>query len=210
MIESIKWLGHDAFCIVGDGVALYTDPYMFEDLSEIPPADIILITHSHHDHLSPDDIAKIQTPETVIVATPDCKDNLTGDVRFIKPGDTLEIKGMSIEAVPAYNTNKNFHPKENNWVGYIFTMEGSRIYHAGDTDHITEMKDIKCDIALLPVSGTYVMTADEAVSAALDINPDIVIPMHYGSPVIGTIEDAKRFASALKGKVKVEILEQLQ
>ncbi len=208
MIESIKWLGHDAFCIVSDGVVLYTDPYLFENISEIPPADIILITHSHHDHLSPNDIVKIQTRETIIVATPDCADKLSGDVRFIKPGETIEVKGVSIKAVPAYNTNKKFHPKENNWVGYIITMNDKRIYHAGDTDRIPEMKSIDCDIALIPVSGTYVMTAEEAAGAALDIKPEIAIPMHYGSPVVGTLDDAKRFASALKGKVKVEILEQ--
>jgi L-ascorbate metabolism protein UlaG (beta-lactamase superfamily) len=109
--------------------------------------------------------------------------------------------------VPAYNTNKQFHTKDKGWVGYIFTVQGQRIYIAGDTDYISEMKNFKVDIALLPVSGTYVMTADEAVKAALDMKPKVAIPMHYGS-IVGSEKDAKRFADSLKGKVEVVILKE--
>jgi len=109
--------------------------------------------------------------------------------------------------VPAYNTNKQFHTKDKGWVGYIFTVQGQRIYIAGDTDYIPEMKNFKADIALLPVSGTYVMTAEEAVKAALDIKPKVAIPMHYGS-IVGSGKDAKRFADSLKGKVDVLILKE--
>ncbi len=125
----------------------------------------------------------------------------------MKPGDKINVEGVEIEAVPSYNTNKQFHPKERGWVGYIFTLKGQRIYIAGDTDYIPEMKGFKADIALLPVSGTYVMTADEAVKAALDINPKIAIPMHYGS-IVGSDNDAKKFAEKLKGKIQVVILEE--
>ncbi|MBS1127105.1 MAG: metal dependent hydrolase [Nitrospirae bacterium] len=113
---------------------------------------------------------------------------------------------MTIEAVPSYNTNKQFHTKDRGWVGYVFTAKGQRIYIAGDTDYIAEMKNIKADIALLPVSGTYVMTADEAAQAALDIKPKVAIPMHYGS-IVGTNDDAQRFAEKLKGKIDVVILQ---
>jgi L-ascorbate metabolism protein UlaG (beta-lactamase superfamily) len=112
---------------------------------------------------------------------------------------------VSIEAVPSYNTNKQFHTRDRGWVGYVFTVKGQRIYIAGDTDYIPEMKNIKADIALLPVSGTYVMTAGEAAQAALDIKPKVAIPMHYGS-IVGTKEDALMFAEKLKGKIEVVIL----
>lgn len=203
MIDNIHWLGHDTFKIEGEKV-IYTDPFQ---IREKDTADIILITHDHRDHCSPEDIQKIQGPDTIIVATPDCKDKLSGDVRAMKPGDRISVGGVEIEAVPAYNTNKQFHVKERGWVGYIFTMNGQRIYLAGDTDHIPEMKTFDVDIALLPVSGTYVMTTEEAVRAALDIKPKIAIPMHYNS-IVGTEEDAERFAEGLKGKVEVRVLKQ--
>jgi L-ascorbate metabolism protein UlaG (beta-lactamase superfamily) len=201
MINKIHWMGHDCFKIT-NGKIIYTDPF---ELKQKDKADIILITHSHYDHCSPEDVKKIQTPDTVIVATEDCKENLSGNIKFVKPGDKIQVQGIQIEAVPAYNTNKKFHPKDKNWVGYIITVEGVRIYLAGDTDYIPEMKTFKADIALLPVSGTYVMTADEAVKAALDIKPKIAIPMHYGS-IVGSSNDAEQFAKQLKGKIEVKIL----
>jgi len=201
MVKNIHWLGHDTFKITGEKV-LYTDPFK---VKKKDMADIILITHEHYDHCSPDDIKKLQGPQTVIVAPADCAAKLKGNIKIVKPGDTLDVSGIRIEAVPSYNTNKQFHTKERGWVGYIVTVSGERIYLAGDTDYIPEMKTFRADIALLPVSGTYVMTADEAVQAALDIKPNIAIPMHYGS-IVGTLDDAKKFSEKLKGKIVVEIL----
>ncbi len=203
MIENIHWLGHDTFKIVVGKQIIYTDPFKIknEDI-----ASIILITHEHHDHCSPEDLLKIQGPDTAIVAPADCTSKLKGKVRTIKPGDSVEIHGIKIEAVPAYNTNKQFHTRDRGWVGYIVTLNGQRIYIAGDTDRIPEMKNFRADIALLPVSGTYVMTADEAAAAALDIRPKIAVPMHYGS-IVGTKDDAVRFAELLKGKIDVKILQ---
>jgi L-ascorbate metabolism protein UlaG (beta-lactamase superfamily) len=203
MVKDIHWIGHDTFKIVGEKV-IYTDPFK---LRTKDTADIILITHEHFDHCSPEDVRMLQGPNTVIVAPPDCVKKLSGKVKTVSPGDKISVEGVEIEAVPSYNTNKQFHPKTNGWVGYIFTVKGKRIYIAGDTDHIPEMKTFKADIALLPVSGTYVMTAEEAIQAALDIKPKIAIPMHYDS-IVGTKDDAKRFADGLKGKIEVIILKQ--
>lgn len=204
MVENIHWLGHDTFKIVGEKV-IYTDPFK---LKKQDKADIVLITHEHYDHCSPEDIAKIQTDATIIVATPDCAGKLKGTIKTVKPGDTLTIGQIEIEAVPSYNTNKKFHTRDRNWVGYIFTVGGKRIYLAGDTDYIPEMKSFRdIDVALLPVSGTYVMTANEAVKAAMDIRPAIAIPMHYNS-IVGDRSDAEHFAEALKGMVNVVILDE--
>jgi L-ascorbate metabolism protein UlaG (beta-lactamase superfamily) len=202
MLKDIHWLGHDTFKIIGEKV-IYTDPFK---IKKADSADIILITHEHRDHCSPEDVKKIQNANTVIVTVADCAKKLSGKIKIVKPGDKINVEGIEIEAVPSYNTNKQFHVKERGWVGYIFKAKGQRIYIAGDTDHIPEMKTFKnIDIALLPVSGTYVMTADEAVKAALDIKPKIAIPMHYGS-IVGDKNDAKRFADGLKGKIEAVIL----
>jgi len=204
MVKDIHWLGHDTFKIIGEKT-IYTDPF---NIKKKDTADIILITHEHRDHCSPDDVRKIQGANTVIVTVADCAKKLSGNIKIVKPGDRISVEGIEIEAVPSYNTNKQFHTKDRGWVGYIFTVKGQRIYLAGDTDYIPEMKTFKnIDVALLPVSGTYVMTADEAVKAALDIKPKIAVPMHYGS-IVGDKNDAKKFAEGLKGKIDVVILDE--
>lgn len=196
MLERIHWLGHDTFRIDGPET-IYFDPY---ELSEgNPSADVILISHDHHDHCSPEDVAKVQEEETVIVTIASAAEKLTGDVRIVEPGDTVQVRGIDIEAVRAYNVNKfrspgePFHPRAAGHVGFIITVDGKRIYHAGDTDFIPEMEELEdIDIALLPVSGTYVMTAEEAIQAAAAIQPEIAIPMHVGRG-IGSLEAAETF-----------------
>lgn len=202
VVKNITWLGHDGFLIKGDGKAIVIDPFQ---VKQCEPADIILISHEHYDHCSPEDVKKIRKDSTVIVTEAQSAAKLSGDVRVVQPGDKLTVSGIPIEAVPSYNTNKTFHPKENGWLGFIVTVGGVRIYHAGDTDRIPEMESFQVDIALLPVSGTYVMTAEEAVEAARMIKPKVVIPMHYGA-IVGSADDAKRFSEALQGTCEVVVL----
>lgn len=203
-------IAHDTFRIAGSKV-IYTDPYKVTKRDE---ADIVLISHEHFDHLSLEDLEKVIMPGTVIVASPLCKDGLKGvkvkETRFLDPGGKFTALKVEIEAVPAYNINKFrapgqvFHPQGEKRVGFVFRMDGTTVYHAADTDFIPEMKSIKCDIALLPVSGTYVMTAVEAAEAAAALNPKIAVPMHYGA-IVGSDEDARKFKSLVKN-CRVEIV----
>ncbi len=205
MIENIHWLGHASFRIENDKT-IYIDPYELK--GEPPKANLILITHDHSDHCSPDDVAKIAKDDTVIVTIAAAAQKLKGDVRVVKPGDSITVLGIPIEAVPAYNVNKfrspgePFHPKESGHVGFILTVGGQRIYHAGDTDIIPEMNDIQADIALLPAGGTYTMTAEEAAEAANRIKPKVAIPMHYGA-IVGSIKDAERFRDLCETEVVI-------
>ncbi|MEW6518424.1 MAG: MBL fold metallo-hydrolase [Thermodesulfobacteriota bacterium] len=202
MLSNLDWLGHDCFRLRAAGQIVYFDPFQLS--GDLPPADLILVSHEHFDHCSPDDIRKIRQATTVIIAEKQAAAKLSGKVTAMQPGQTATSGPFTIEAVHAYNTNKKFHPRANNWLGYIVTVEGVRIYHAGDTDYIPEMANYEADIALLPVSGTYVMTAEEAARAALDINPKVAVPMHFGS-IVGEQSDAERFAAKLVNKIKVHI-----
>jgi L-ascorbate metabolism protein UlaG (beta-lactamase superfamily) len=207
----ITWLGHDGFRIQ-DGQTVYIDPFQIG--GSPPKADVILISHEHFDHLSAADLKKIVTPDTVIIAHHQSHSELSKlhvkEVKIMKPGDKLKAGKLEVEAVPAYNVNKFrepgkvFHPKEDGKLGFVLTVNGVRIYHAGDTDHIPEMKNTRAEIAILPVSGTYVMTPKEAAEATASINPQVVIPMHFGA-IVGDRNDAETFRKLVN--CQVEILE---
>ena len=202
MAKDITWLGHASFKVRVKELLIYIDPY---NISSQPLADIILITHQHYDHCSLEDVSKIKKPDTAIVAPGDCASTL-GDINPASPGKELEIKGVKIEVTPAYNLNKQFHQKSKGWVGYIIDTPDGRIYHAGDTDNIPEMDNIKADIVLLPVGGTYTMDAKEAHQSALKIRPRLAIPMHYGE-VAGSLRDAREFKSLCENDgIEVEVL----
>ncbi len=205
MVEKIYWLGQAAIKIQTDACIIYIDPYQIKEKDQ---ADIVLITHPHQDHCSLEDVAKVVTEKTVFVAPKDAVEKLrskfANEVIVSSPGMKTEIKGIPVEAVAAYNIVKTkFHPKENQWVGYILTVDGVRIYHAGDTERIPEMKTITCDIALLPLGQTYTMNSvEEATEAAIDVKAKIAIPIHFGL-YEGRTSDAEEFARLLQGKVKV-------
>jgi len=198
----IKYLGHASILISTDTRYIYVDPWKI--VKEQPKADLILITHPHYDHFSPEDIRKIGKKETVIVGPSDIKKIKIGENREIKPNEEIVLDWIKIKGFPAYNLNKSFHPKSNNWLGFVLEIKGEKIYIAGDTDFIPEMKNLKVDIAIVPVGGTYTMNAKEASDAINTINPKIAIPYHWGD-IVGSEEDVKLFSSSVLN-AKVEIL----
>lgn len=200
----IERLGHASFRITGAGTVIYIDPYVID--SNPVPADLVLSTHEHYDHCAIGNIKKLKKAGTVVVGPKGCKDNVP-ELKEISAGGTFGLKGVKVTAVPAYNVGKRFHPKGLG-VGYVLELEEVRIYHAGDTDRIPEMKNLKnITVALLPIGGTYTMNISEAAEAAKDISPKIAIPMHYGY-IEHTKADAGQFQKALEGAgIEVRILE---
>lgn len=204
-IDNIHWLGHDSFRIEDQGKIIYIDPWKLS--SNAPKADYIFITHSHYDHFSIPDIEKLSKSETKVIGPADVTSKVKEQSITLEPGQFVKVDLLEVEGVPAYNTNKSFHPKENKWLGFVIKLSsGTKVYHAGDTDFIPEMKSLKADIALLPVSGTYVMTADEAIEAAHSFNPSIVIPMHFGD-IVGDKSDAQNFKKGFNGTTVIKEIE---
>jgi len=200
MVKNITWLGHASFCIQFAATTLYIDPWKLDDCV---PADIILISHSHYDHASKDDVELLMKPKTLIITTIDTERELGIKAKTVRPRDVIEEHGVKIRAIPAYNPDKHYHPKANGWLGFIIESEGRRIYYAGDTDIIPEMTELgPIDVALLPVGGTYTMNAEEAARATVVIEPKLAIPYHYGE-IVGGRKDAKRFAKLAKCPVKI-------
>lgn len=193
LLPGFHWLGHASFRIELANLVIYIDPWQIK--APQPKADIILITHDHHDHCSPEDVAKIAKQDTAILATEAAiamLEKQPGHKRAVQAGETIAVKGIEIEVVPAYNVSKRFHPDPAVNVGYVIAAD-VRIYHAGDTDLIPEMGQIEADVVLLPIGGTYTMNAEEAAAAVSRIKPRIAVPMHYGR-VVGELDDAHRFA----------------
>ena len=196
MIENIHWLGHDSFRLDGSRT-VYIDPWKLGAVAQ--PADLILVTHDHFDHFSPRDIARLATPRTTLIGPASVTAQVEGVAAVtLSAGETATVGGVTVTAVPAYNIDKfrrpgeEFHPRAAGGLGYVVELDGRRIYHAGDTDAIPEMREVRCDVALLPVSGTFVMTAEEAAEACRMITAAAAVPMHFGDTV-GTAADASRF-----------------
>jgi L-ascorbate metabolism protein UlaG (beta-lactamase superfamily) len=209
---NIHWTGHAGFRIDYDTMIIYIDPYKLgSQYIRKNDADLIFITHNHFDHLSVADLKNISTKNTTIIAAQECVSKLKSlelkEIIGVEPNKKYSLHNVQIETTPAYNTNKDFHPMKDNKVGFILTIKNNRIYHTGDSDIIPEMKNVDVDVVLVPVSGTYVMTADEAAMAVNDsIRPKFAIPMHYGA-IVGTKDDAVRF-SKLVTVCEVKILEE--
>ncbi|PIQ81685.1 MAG: Zn-dependent hydrolase [Candidatus Omnitrophica bacterium CG11_big_fil_rev_8_21_14_0_20_64_10] len=207
-LQGLSWLGHASFRWEKEGTVIYMDPFQID----AAPHDgkIILISHSHFDHLDPESVMKVAADGAVVVAPADCIPKLReagvqAEVKEIAPGQTLEVRGVRIEGVPAYNLDKDFHLKESGWVGFVVTVGRVRLYHAGDTDFIPEMEGLEPEVALLPVSGAYVMTASQAAAAAQAIRAKVTVPMHYGA-IVGSEADARRLREEAGDRI-IEILE---
>ncbi len=212
LIDALEWLGHSGFRVRASGprgATIYIDPYR---VAGGPKADLILVTHGHYDHFSPRDVEQLVHDRTWVVAPAAVAERLSGRVLSIAPGEALRpdgAEGVEVSAVAAYNTSKRdgggrpFHPREAGGVGYELNLSGERLYHSGDTDVIPEMDAVAgCDVALLAVSGTYVMTAAEAAEAARRIGPRLAVPMHWGEH-IGTRADAEDFARLAPVEVRI-------
>jgi L-ascorbate metabolism protein UlaG (beta-lactamase superfamily) len=204
MLERFTWFRQSAYRWDGDGVTVYIDPW---GVTDPVPADVVFITHAHGDHFSMEDLDKVRGSSTKFFAPRDVADELTGDVVPVAPGDEVRVGSITGHAVPAYNIAEERlqnHPKANRWVGYVLNLGGTTYYHAGDTDHVPELDEVKTDVAFLPIGGTYTMEVPEAAGLARAIGPQIAVPMHYGF-LVGAPSEAERFAREAD-PVRVQIL----
>ena len=208
MIDNIEVLTHSSIRITDGKCILYIDP--FDIKNEPKDADYIFVTHDHYDHFSPKDIEKISCERTVLIVPEKMEkkakevSSFVSEIYTVKPGTYHEVGTIEFETVPAYNILKPFHIKGMEWVGYILHVDGKRIYIAGDTDEIPEAKEVKCDIALVPIGGTYTMDAKKAADLVNILRPEYAIPTHYGS-IVGTVKDADTFVANVKDPVKVVV-----
>lgn len=208
MLEDIEVLYHS--CIrMNKEKMIYIDPYHIE--KNYNDADMIFITHDHYDHYSEEDIDKVRKNNTIFIVPENLLNKLIKkgindeNIITLDPGDAENIDGIKVEAIHSYNIDKPFHPKENNWLGYVIEIDGVRYYIAGDTDITEENKKIKCDVAFVPVGGTYTMNFSEAAQLINIIKPKIAVPIHYGS-VVGIKQDATDFIKLLYPTTKGIIL----
>ena len=209
MLENINVLCHSAIRLEIDNKIIYIDPYSLT--SNANDADLIFITHDHYDHFSIEDIKKVEKSNTIFIIPESMLENAIKSgikenrIIKIKPKQNYKYENLKIETIPAYNVNKKFHPKENNWVGYLIEYNNVVYYIAGDTDITNENKKVKCDIAFVPIGGTYTMNYKEAAKLINEIKPKFVVPIHYGK-IVGTKQDALNFEKLLNEDIKCKIM----
>ena len=205
----LQILCHSSIKMIENEMVIYIDPFRIKDVAK--DADVIFITHSHYDHFSPEDILKIKGENTNIIVTNDLYEKTLElgfdktDIYVVEPNQLYEINNVKFKTIPAYNTNKKFHPKENGWVGYIIDLNDIKYYIAGDTDITEENKLVNCDVALIPIGGTYTTTYEEAAELTNIIKPKKVIPTHYGE-IVGEKDDANKFKKLIDSSIECEIL----
>jgi L-ascorbate metabolism protein UlaG (beta-lactamase superfamily) len=206
VLDRVTWFKNSSFVWRSGDLAIYVDPWGIPE--DAVPADVIFITHTHYDHFIPEDIDKVRTPRTALVAPGDVAKELSGDISVVSPGDAIEAGGLKVQCVPAYNVQEDrldFHPRSNQWVGYVVDLGDGVYYHAGDTDHLPELESIRADVAFLPAGGTFTMDAQQAAGLAKAMTPGTAVPMHYGF-VSGSSKDGESFREAA-APVPVEVFE---
>ena len=208
MLDNVEVLIHSSIKI-NKGLVIYFDPYKIN--KDYNDADIVFITHSHYDHYSEDDLKKVIKDNTIIVIPSDLEEKTIEfgfdkeHIIVVKPSGEYNVLGINFKTIPAYNTNKNFHPKVNNWVGYIIKIDNTTYYIAGDTDITEENRKVSCDVAFVPIGGTYTMNTFEAAELVNEIKPKVVVPIHYGL-IVGTKEDAINFKNLIDKDIECNIL----
>ena len=208
MTDNIEVFTHSSIRITDGNKHIYIDPFCIKE--DFHNADFILLTHDHYDHFSPDDIKKAASENTVLIVPEKMRkkamevEYLVKEIETVSTNDKREIQSLYLETLPAYNILKPFHPKHAGWVGYILQIAGKRIYIAGDTDATPEAKNVHCDIALVPIGGTYTMNAKKAADLINIIQPQVAIPTHYGN-IVGKESDSEVFKTNVKPPVTVEI-----
>jgi L-ascorbate metabolism protein UlaG (beta-lactamase superfamily) len=199
LLAGISWFRGTSVRIRRGGFEIHVDPL---GLSESAEADVVLLTHPHYDNFSEADIARVRGPETVLVAPASMKKLIADADHFMRPGDMLQLDGIDVLAVPAHNVKKKFHPPEQGWLGYVFTVDGTTYYHAGDTDYLASMRGIRCDVAFLPCGGHYTMGVEDAAKAGLACGAQVIVPIHWGEPH-GTRQEVERLAELFPREVRI-------
>jgi L-ascorbate metabolism protein UlaG (beta-lactamase superfamily) len=199
LLDGISWFRGTSVRIRRAGVEIHVDPL---GLTEDSRADVVLLTHPHYDNFSENDIARVRAPTTVLIAPVTMKKLLVDADHLMRPGDMVQIDGIDILAVPAHNVDKKFHTPEHGWLGYVFTVGGTTYYHAGDSDYLPSMRDIRCDVAFLPCGGHYTMGVEEAAKAGEACGAEIIVPIHWGEPH-GTRGEVARLAELFSRQVRI-------
>lgn len=199
MLDGVTWFRQSSVRVRRAGIEVQVDPLGVTEPSE---ADFILLTHPHYDNFSEEDIARVRGPDTVLMAPATMKKQFSDADHFLRPGDMVQLEGLDVLAVPAYNREKKFHPAESSWLGYVFTLGDVTYYHAGDTDFLDSMHGIRCDVAFLPCDGHYTMSAEDAARAGSACGAGVVVPIHWGDAVGGR-EDAEEVAELFPGQVRI-------
>lgn len=208
MLENVTWYKQSALRWKDERLVVYIDPWGLQ--GDLPPADVVLITHAHGDHYSNDDIKRVKAAKTTFIAPADVAKELSGNVKVVRPGERVDAAGVKIETVPAYNSDParlENHPRAKNWVGYLITLGGVTYYHAGDTDAVKELETLRTDVAFVPIGNAgFTMTLDEAVALVKKMKPKLAVPMHYGFyPGVGAAGDGERFKKAAAG-IEVQVM----